>query len=156
MPTFSLSYVGSCPGSKTELRVNVLILFLLCHLTLLFLVAESNVKTANSSNHRNESAGNLITWFGRLSFCSLKLLARFDERLVVSFVKFTKVWKNIAILVVKVNVVRLNFVRGGVPVREDTYPESSTTCEVGWPVPFLAAFVSSLLRPDAHSQLGKQ
>ena len=30
---------------------------------------------------------------------------------------------------------------GGVPVREETYPEPSA-CEVGWPVPFLATFIS--------------
>ena len=33
------------------------------------------------------------------------------------------------------------FVRRGVPVKEDTYAEP-TACEVAWPVPFLAAFVS--------------
>ena len=36
------------------------------------------------------------------------------------------------------------FVRREVPVREDTYPEPSA-CEVGWPVPFLAAFISPVL-----------
>ena len=41
----------------------------------------------------------------------------------------------------KVKVVPYTFVRRGVPVREDTYPEPSA-CEVGWPVPFLAAFIS--------------
>jgi len=43
--------------------------------------------------------------------------------------------------VTKVKVVLYTFVRRGVPVREDTYPEPSA-CEVGWPVPFLAAFIS--------------
>ena len=37
-------------------------------------------------------------------------------------------------------VVPYSFVRRGVPVREDTCPEPSA-CEVGWPVPFLAAFI---------------
>ena len=41
----------------------------------------------------------------------------------------------------KVKVVLYTFVRRGVPVREDTYAEPSA-CEVGWPVPFLAAFIS--------------
>ena len=40
---------------------------------------------------------------------------------------------------VKVKVVPYTLLRRGVPVREDTYPEPSA-CEVGWPVPFLAAF----------------
>ena len=40
--------------------------------------------------------------------------------------------------IIKVKVVPYTFVRRGVPVREDTYPES-WACEVGWPVPFLAA-----------------
>ena len=46
----------------------------------------------------------------------------------------------------KVKVVPYTFVRKGVPVREDTYPEPSA-CEVGWPVPFLAAFISPVLPP---------
>ena len=44
---------------------------------------------------------------------------------------------------------------GGVPVREDTYPEPSA-CEVGWPVPLLAAFISPVLLPGTHSLLGEQ
>ena len=40
-----------------------------------------------------------------------------------------------------VKVVPYTFVRRGVPVREDTYPEASA-CKVGWPVPFLATFIS--------------
>ena len=47
------------------------------------------------------------------------------------------------------------FVRMGVPVREDTYPEPSAY-EVGWPVPFLAAFISPVLPPGTHSLLGEQ
>ena len=42
---------------------------------------------------------------------------------------------------IKVKVVPYKFVRRGVPVREDTYPEPSA-CEVGWPVPFIAASIS--------------
>ena len=52
-------------------------------------------------------------------------------------------------------VVPYTFVRRGVPVREDTYPEPSA-CEVGWPVPFLAAFISPVLPPGAHLRLGEQ
>ena len=53
----------------------------------------------------------------------------------------------------KVKVVLNTFVRRRVPVREDTYPEPSA-CEVGWPVPFLAAFISQVFPPDTHSLLG--
>ena len=47
------------------------------------------------------------------------------------------------------------FVRRRVPVRENTYPESSAY-EVGRPVPFLAAFISPVLPPGTHSLLGGQ
>jgi len=47
------------------------------------------------------------------------------------------------------------FIRRGVPVRENTYPEPSA-CDVGWPVPFLAAFISPVLPPGTHSLLGGQ
>ena len=43
----------------------------------------------------------------------------------------------------------------GVPVREDTYPELSA-CEVGWPVPFLSAFISKALPPGTDLLLGEQ
>ena len=56
---------------------------------------------------------------------------------------------------VKVKVVPYSFVRRGVPVREDTYPEPSV-CELGWPVPFLAAFISPVLPPGTHLLLGEQ
>ena len=52
-------------------------------------------------------------------------------------------------------VVPYTFVRRGVPVREDTYHEPSA-CEVGWPVPFLAAFISPVLPPGANSLLDAQ
>ena len=52
-------------------------------------------------------------------------------------------------------VVPYTFVRRGVPVRDDTYPESSA-CEIGWPVPFLAAFTSPVLPPGTHLLLGEQ
>ena len=55
----------------------------------------------------------------------------------------------------KVKVVPYTVVRRGVPAREDTYPEPSA-CEVGWPVPFLAAFISPVLPPGAHLLLGEQ
>ena len=55
----------------------------------------------------------------------------------------------------KETVVPYLFVRRGVPVREDIYPESSA-CEVGWPVPFLAAFISPVLPPGTHLLLGEQ
>ena len=52
-------------------------------------------------------------------------------------------------------VVPYTFVRRVVPVREDTYSESSA-CEVGWPVPFFAAFISPVSPPGAHLLLGEQ
>ena len=47
------------------------------------------------------------------------------------------------------------FVRRGVPVREDPYPEPSA-CEGSWPVPFFAAFISPVLPPGSHLLLGEQ
>ena len=55
----------------------------------------------------------------------------------------------------KVKVVPYTFIRMGVPVREDTYPEP-LACEIGWPVPFLAAFFSPVLPPGTHLLLGEQ
>ena len=55
----------------------------------------------------------------------------------------------------KVKVVPYIFVRKGLPVREDTYPEPSA-CEVGWPVPFLAAFISLVFQLGTHLLLGEQ
>ena len=37
---------------------------------------------------------------------------------------------------------------------EDTYPEPSA-CAVGWPVPFLTAFISLVLPPGTHLLLGE-
>ena len=56
---------------------------------------------------------------------------------------------------IKVKVVPYTFARRGVLVREDTYPEPST-CEVGWPVPFLTDFISPVLLPGSHSLLDEQ
>ena len=55
----------------------------------------------------------------------------------------------------KVKVVLYTFVRRGVPVREDTYAEPSA-CEVGWPVPFLAAFISPVFSLGTQLLLGEQ
>jgi len=58
--------------------------------------------------------------------------------------RFPKPWNIIFVRIMhlpRVKVVSHTFVRRGVPVREDTYPEPSA-CEVGWPVPFIAAFIS--------------
>ena len=55
----------------------------------------------------------------------------------------------------KVKIVPYTLVRRGVPVREGTYPEPSA-CEVRWPVPFLAAFVSPVFPLGAHLLLGEQ
>ena len=55
----------------------------------------------------------------------------------------------------KVKVVPYTFVRRRVLVKEDTYPESST-CEVGWPAPVLAAFISPVFPLGAHLLLGEQ
>ena len=52
-------------------------------------------------------------------------------------------------------VVPYTFVRMEVPVREDTYTGPSA-CEVGWPVPFLAAFISRVFPLGTHSLLGEQ
>ena len=52
-------------------------------------------------------------------------------------------------------VVPYTFVRRGVPVREDTYPEPSA-CEVGWPVPCLAALISPAFPLGTHLLLGEQ
>ena len=46
-------------------------------------------------------------------------------------------------------------VRWGVPVRE-TLVLSHRLCEVGWPVPFLAAFISPVFPPGTHLLLGGQ
>ena len=56
---------------------------------------------------------------------------------------------------VKLKVVQYAFIRRGVPVREDTYPEPSA-CEIEWPVSFLAAFISPVLPPSTHLLLGEQ
>ena len=55
----------------------------------------------------------------------------------------------------KVKVVPYAFVRMGVPVREDTNAEPSA-CEVGWPVPLLAAFISPVFPLGTHLLLGEQ
>ena len=55
----------------------------------------------------------------------------------------------------KVKVIPYTFVRRGMPVREDTYPEPSA-CEVGWPVLFLAAFISPVFALGTHLLLGEQ
>ena len=54
-----------------------------------------------------------------------------------------------------VKVVLYTFVRRGVLVRKDTYPEP-LACEVGWPVPVLSAFISPVLPPGTHLLLGEQ
>ena len=46
-------------------------------------------------------------------------------------------------------------VHWGVPVRE-TLVLSHRLCEVGWPVPFLAAFISPEFPPGPHLLLGGQ
>ena len=56
---------------------------------------------------------------------------------------------------VKVKVVPYTFVHRGVPVREDTYA-GPLACEVGWPVPFLAAFISPVFPLGTHLLLGEQ
>ena len=57
--------------------------------------------------------------------------------------------------VVKVKVVPYTFVRRGVSVIEDTYPEP-LACEVGhWPVLFLVAIISPVLPPGTYSLLGE-
>ena len=63
--------------------------------------------------------------------------------------------KKMSPQILKVKVVPYTFVRRGVPVREDTYPEPSTF-EVGWPVPFLAAFISPVLPLGTHLLLDEQ
>jgi len=48
-----------------------------------------------------------------------------------------------------VKVVPYTFVRSEVPVREDTNPEP-LAFEVGWPVPFLATFISPVFPLGTH------
>ena len=55
---------------------------------------------------------------------------------------------------IKAKVALFTFVRMGVPVRENTYPEPSA-CQIGWPVPFFAAFISPWLPPGTHSLTGE-
>ena len=55
----------------------------------------------------------------------------------------------------KVKVVLCTFIQKGVPVSEDAYP-GPLACEVKWPVPFLATFISLVLPPGTHSLLGEQ
>ena len=62
---------------------------------------------------------------------------------------------SILSLLSKVKVVPYTFVRRGVPVREDTYTEPSA-CEIGWLVPFLAAFISPVLALGTHLLMGEQ
>ena len=49
----------------------------------------------------------------------------------------------------KVKAIPYTLVCMGVPVREDNYPEPSA-CAVEWPVPVLAAFISSVLPPGGY------
>ena len=55
----------------------------------------------------------------------------------------------------KVKVVPYTFMCRGVPVREDTYAGLSA-CDVGWPVPFLAAFISPMFLLGTHLLLGER
>ena len=57
--------------------------------------------------------------------------------------------------VIYIKVVPYTFVHRGVPVREDTYAEPSAG-EVGWPVPFLAAFSSPVLPPGSSERAFSQ
>ena len=50
---------------------------------------------------------------------------------------------------------RIRSVRWGVPVRE-ILVLSHRLCEVGWPVSFLAAFISPVFPPGPHLLLGGQ
>ena len=69
--------------------------------------------------------------------------------------KFSYYYKESVFLSTLVKVIPYTFVRRGVPVREDNYAEPSAF-EVGWPVPFLAAFICPVLPPGAHLLLGEQ
>ena len=55
----------------------------------------------------------------------------------------------------KVEVVPYTFIHKGVPVAKDGYPEPSA-CELGWSVPFLAAFISPVSPPATHLLLGER
>ena len=59
------------------------------------------------------------------------------------------------LMVKKVKVIPYTFIRRGVPVTEDTYPEPSV-CEEGWQVLFLAAFISPVIPLGTHLLLGEQ
>ena len=49
----------------------------------------------------------------------------------------------------------VSFIRRGVSVRENTYPELSA-CEVGWLVPFLADFISPVFPLGTNLLLGER
>ena len=55
----------------------------------------------------------------------------------------------------KVKVVPYTVICRGVPMREGAYHEP-LAYELGWPVPFLAAFLSPVLPAGTHSLLGEQ
>ena len=58
-------------------------------------------------------------------------------------------------MLTKAKLVMYTLLRRGVPVREETYPQPSV-CEVGWPVPFLTAFILPMLPLDIHLLMGEQ
>ena len=63
------------------------------------------------------------------------------------FYAYMDIWPFVCVEIRNyVKVVPYTLVRRGMPVREDTYAEPSAY-EVGWPVPFLAAFISPVLPP---------
>ena len=66
-----------------------------------------------------------------------------------------RVYPGSTLVGMRLKVVPYTFVRSGVPVREDTYAEPSA-CEVGRPVPFLAAFFSPVFPLGTHLLLGEQ
>ena len=75
---------------------------------------------------------------------------------VLKFLIFAHFEIKLFKIFLKVKVVpSYTFVRRAVPVRDGSYPEP-LACEVGWPVPFLAAFISPVFPLGTHLLLGEQ
>ena len=95
-----------------------------------------------------------------MHFCSQLLGTGDSEKSILLALKgwpieVFSVFLGLRVIVRKVKVVPYTFVRRGVPVREDTYAEPSAY-DVGWPVPFLAAFISPVYPLGTHLLLGEQ
>ena len=92
-----------------------------------FDVCEASVYVLSSDRirHSSQSNDNFVVhqkWDGRSMYVIRKIYGKFKGRSRVAYTMLLR----------------------GVPVGQDTYPEPSA-CEVGWPVLFLATFISPVL-----------